>query len=146
LPAPVPVSVPTDEATGVIVWNDAAAEVGMSDWFARQFGIQSGKPLAFGVLQGEPDQRHLLEQIDDSVRRLVIIVKGWEPPLLEFSDFLYLVRDKLGSEVSITLVPLDVTGTTVLKDERDVWAGMLARQQDPRLYVVEAESGRGVTR
>jgi len=72
------------------------------------------------------------------VRRVVLITKGWEPPLLEFMDFLGLVREALGSDASMTVVPLDVSRQRVRADDRDVWSRALARVRDSRVYVMDA--------
>jgi hypothetical protein len=72
------------------------------------------------------------------VRRLVVLTRGWEPPLLEFADFLGMMRERAGAAASITVVPIDVGGTRVDAADRAVWAGTLARLRDPRLYVQEA--------
>jgi hypothetical protein len=140
LPPPAPT--PTGEATAVIVWNEAGSDTQVGDWFRRRFESEPGKPVGFSVLQSQAAQHRLLDEMGRNVRRLVIFTKGWEPPLLEFSDFLSLARDRLGREVSFTLVPLDVTRTVVEESEREVWGRALSRQRDPRLYVVEADAGQ----
>ena len=85
-----------------------------------------------------------MAQVPKDVRRLVIFTKGWEPPLLEFADFLSLVRDRLGAGVSISLAPVDVIGIAIHEQNREVWARALARLGDSRLYVVAAERGQDV--
>jgi hypothetical protein len=69
------------------------------------------------------------------VQRALVLTRGWEPPLLEFNDFLGLVRESLGGDVSLTVVPVDVTGSRVDPGDRAVWAQALGRLRDPRLYV-----------
>lgn len=135
---PTPVSMPLDQVTNVVVWNDATTDARVSDWLRERFGIASEPPVAVSVLQGESEHRRLLGEMRADIRRLVVFTKGWEPPLLEFSDFLDMARDRFDPGISIALVPVDVTGTAVKEDEREIWARALARQHDPRLYVMGA--------
>jgi hypothetical protein len=72
----------------------------------------------------------------------VVFTKGWEPPLLEFADFLALLRDAVGPERTVTVVPIDTRGRTVAAADRDVWASFLGRQPDPKLYVMHADAPR----
>ena len=48
------------------------------------------------------------------------------------------VRETLGAEATVTVVPLDVAGRSVRAAERDVWARALSRARDPKLYVIDA--------
>jgi hypothetical protein len=139
LPGPgEPVSV---EGLVLMIWNGAVAPDGARRWLTTNLGVDTATVTELGILQSEEVQRRLLhsarDRLDDRVRRVVLLTKGWEPPLLEFMDFLGLLREELGNECSITLVPVDVTGSGVGADERDVWARALARLRDPRLYVLE---------
>jgi len=136
---PPPRSLPMDDGTRVIVWNDAATAARVAAWLGEHFGIAAQQPLALGILQDAGQQRRVLQGLGGGVRRFVIFTKGWEPPLLEFADFLKLLRDQAGADASLTVVPIDVTGTRVSKDEREIWARALAREHDPHLYVVEAD-------
>ena len=79
-----------------------------------------------------------LESFPRDVRQLVIFTKGWEPPLLEFNDFVLFLRELVGSEVSLTVVPVGLSGTAVEVADRRIWARSLARLGDPRLYVADA--------
>ncbi len=126
----------------LLVWN-AAAEVAVADrWLADNLGARASAHAEVGILQPEETRRGALAAaraaVDGPVRRVVLVTKGWEPPLLEFMDFLGLVREELGGEPSITVVPLDVSGRAVEAADREVWARALARVRDPRLYVMDA--------
>ncbi len=101
------------------------------------------QPIAFTVksrLQDVAERTAVLQAIDKDVHRIVIFTKGWEPPLLEFSDFVELIRENVDADVSLMVVPLDVSGVKVQAAERDIWARALTNVDDARLYVVEAQS------
>ena len=123
----------------ILIWNDALPQSGANGWLLDRFGVTGAKVLGMGVLQKQSSHREQLEKISSDVQRLVIFTKGWEPPLLEFSDFLDLIREVVGDATTLILVPIDVTGTRVLEDERDVWARVLARRRDGALYAIGAD-------
>ncbi|MGD8417418.1 MAG: DUF2868 domain-containing protein, partial [Pseudomonadales bacterium] len=78
--------------------------------------------------------------------RVLIYTKGWEPPLLEFGDFLTGLRDALGPQPTFVVVPINTRADGVDPADREVWAGFLARHGDPRLYVQQATTaGAGPT-
>lgn len=130
------------EGLVLMIWNRALPPDRAQAWLIANLGAEPAGVVELGILQGEEEQRRLLQstrqRLDTGVRRVILLTKGWEPPLLEFVDFLGLVRDELGGDCSITVVPVDVTGEGVRAEERDVWARALGRVRDPRLYVLEA--------
>ncbi len=129
-----------NDATVLVIWNDALAQSDANAWLAERFGVGGKQVLSMGVLQGSVSHRDQFEQISSNVQRLVIFTKGWEPPLLEFSDFLDLMREVIGEAPSLILVPIDVTGKRVLVSEREVWARVLVRRRDSRLYAIAADA------
>jgi hypothetical protein len=139
---PAPREALTAEGLMLMVWNGAVTPEGARRWLSTSLGVDTASVVEVGILQREEEQRRRLQSARDAlqarVRRVVLVTKGWEPPLLEFMDFLGLVREELGSDCSVTVVPLDVTGAGVSAADRDVWARALARLRDPRLYVLEA--------
>lgn len=124
-----------DPQTAVVVWNQAMTNDQLSAWLSARSSI-SVAPVRASEWQSAEEQRAGLSQIDETSRRLLILTKGWEPPLLAFCDFLALTREELGGEIVIVIVPLDTTTRCVRQQDRDVWARALARQGDPKLYVV----------
>jgi len=126
----------------LLIWNGAAPPDEARHWLATHIGVEPEATAEVGILQSEAEQRQALTAARDAVagrvRRVVLITKGWEPPLLEFMDFLGLVREALGSDASMTVVPLDVSRQRVRADDRDVWSRALARVRDSRVYVMDA--------
>jgi hypothetical protein len=127
------------QATQILVWNDAVSAQGAGRWLKQQLGIPCPGPISLSVLQDAAERSEALKSLEKGVRRLVIFTKGWEPPLLEFSDLIEVIRGCVGAETSLTIVPLDVPGEKVQQGERDVWAQALTKVDDARLYVVEAD-------
>jgi len=125
-----------------MVWNQAASTEAATAWLRTLLGVAPAAVAELSILHGEDEQRRRLsaarKQLGAPARRVMVVTKGWEPPLLEFMDFLALVREVLGAGASITVVPLELSGTAVAAPDRDVWARALARLRDPRLYVMEA--------
>ena len=137
---PGPAAASAGEPALLVIWNQAAAPAVARNWLAQHLGLACGAVLELGILQPEAARRGQLAAAAAAAgyRRVVVVTKGWEPPLLEFSDFLAEVREALGAACSVTVVPLALGGGRVEADERDVWARALARNGDGRLYVAEA--------
>ena len=68
----------------------------------------------------------------------MLVTKGWEPPLLEFTDFLTELRGHLGQGTTIVVVPLGTRGVAVHEADREVWARALGRHDAAGLYVMPA--------
>ena len=132
-----PPSVEAGVTTQALVWNGAVDTAAATDWLSAHHSAQLAQPVQLSVLQDLAERTAALQAIDKDVRRIVIFTKGWEPPLLEFSDFVELIRENVAADVSLMVVPLDVSGVKVLAAERDIWARALANVDDARLYVVE---------
>jgi hypothetical protein len=124
----------------VLVWNDAMSTSAAGDFLREQLGLSAGAIGAFSVLDSAEIWEEKLAELGSNmaaIGRLVVISKGWEPPLLEFVDFLKLVREKF-PDVSVAVAPVDITGRAIVASERDVWARTLSRLNDPKLYVLAA--------
>ncbi|MEZ5559947.1 MAG: DUF2868 domain-containing protein [Pseudomonadales bacterium] len=126
-----------DGEVALVIWNDAAEPTQVRAWVGEALGVQTPPALQLSVLQGEAEQRRRLAALA-APRRVIVVTKGWEPPLLEFVDFLGLLRELAGAACSLTVVPLALDGASVRAGDRAVWAQALARVHDPRLYVLEA--------
>jgi hypothetical protein len=70
---------------------------------------------------------------------VLVVVKAWEPPLLELLDFLQAVRRELGRQRPIVVLPVgadDGSSITVPRpDHLQVWQKKLRRLADPWLSV-----------
>jgi hypothetical protein len=126
---------PADGRAVIVVWNDAADEETARQWVARRFAAD-GAVLKLAVWLKAEEERAALRDIGGDCERLIVITKGWEPPVLEFVDFLTRLRAVLGEDATMVVVPIDVTGRSIDPDDRAVWARALAKHEDPRLYVM----------
>jgi hypothetical protein len=130
----------------VVIWNDAMTPASVAEFLRAGLGLVCSASYPFSVLES---QAHWQQQLDalgadlDNEARLVVVSKGWEPPLLEFIDFLKLLRERL-PVLRIAVAPVDVSGTQILEADREVWASTLARLHDPKLYVL-ASAGMSVS-
>jgi hypothetical protein len=123
-----------DADSQVIVWNEALTDSRLADFLLAKGGSAA---IMAAEWQSPSARREQLAPLGRH-QKLIILTRGWEPPLLAFTDYLAMLRDVLGDEPVIMVVPLAVSGTGVDLDDRDVWAQALARHDDPRLYVVAA--------
>jgi hypothetical protein len=127
----------------LVIWNRAIAAAAGRAWLLDRLQVRAAAVCELSVLEPEAVHRSTLAELAAShrdtpaARRVIVLTRGWEPPLLEFGDFLGLVRELVGIEASITVVPIDVTGTRVDAADRAVWATTLGRLRDPHLYVQE---------
>ena len=139
--APAPPLLTNGEGSGVVLWNNALTVPAAEAWLERYLGLAGGPVVRVGVWMQEAELRAQLAPLTNLARdlkRLIIITKGWEPPLLEFADFLVALRASFDPGVTITVVPINTRGDRVDAVDREVWAGFLARHPDPRLYVLQA--------
>jgi hypothetical protein len=124
----------------LVIWNRAMPAQAARDWLGEQLGLHVAALCELSVLESDARHREALAALaraggDEAVQRAIVVTRGWEPPLLEFGDFLGLVRASLGAAASLTVVPIDVSGGRVDAADRAVWAQALGRLRDPRLYV-----------
>jgi hypothetical protein len=86
----------------------------------------------------EQDQR-IIEELRTAIDEpaIIIAVKSWEPPLLDFLDFLEALRTALGPERLITIIPISLNHKHDLApadpNNLDVWRKKLQSLGDPRL-------------
>ena len=69
-----------------------------------------------------------------------LIVKAWEPPLAEFTDWLAELRAALGERAPIFVLPVAANGDLASGSDARIWNRALDATGDPWLFVVTAES------
>lgn len=112
----------------VIIWNDAIENMTLQG--------QVGAPLHLSSLLSEVEKAKVLAEMREGYDSLVLITKGWEPPLLEFLDLLILVRSSVGAEVHINVMPLGLSQAKLSDVEQTVWCGVLNQVVDDKISVV----------
>ncbi|MGD8831687.1 MAG: DUF2868 domain-containing protein [Pseudomonadales bacterium] len=144
--SPAPPAARTAEGTVAVIWNEALPDTAAGTWAAGHLG---GAPQAVLHLSSRSEVSavaSLRAVLAADEARVLIYTKGWEPPLLEFGDFLTGLRDALGPQPTFVVVPINTRADGVDPADREVWAGFLARHGDPRLYVQQATTaGAGPT-
>jgi hypothetical protein len=123
-----------------VVWNDAIGEPEARRWLSENLGTPGGPLISLSVrdvgtlLQGG---QPVVPGLPDDAERVVLISKGWEPPLLEFADLLKALRACTGENATFVVVPINTRRSGIDRADREIWAEFLGRQQDPRLYVMQ---------
>jgi len=100
---------------------------------------------AGGATTPEDDQRVLhaaaeaLRARSSTPRVLLMLVKAWEPPMLEVVDFLGALRRAIGEGERIVVLPIAMSSQTlashVYEQQCDIWQRKLATVGDPWLRV-----------
>ena len=123
-----------------IVWNEALPDAAVDAWTERALGGRVRIKLALGVYLPPQAFDATLAALETGTERVLVFTRGWEPPLLEFTDFLERLRRTAGETCAINVAPVDVTGRRIDAKQRDVWAATLAQLGDSRLYVMQADA------
>jgi hypothetical protein len=131
-------SLPVDTEAGLIIWNDAIEESAASELLKSHFQHAPAGLLRLGSMTPpEQTQAELATLIGRAgMRRIWVITKGWEPPVLAFDDFLQAVRAAAGKNTLIEVVPIDVDGKSVQPASRGIWSKAVSRLRDTRTQVV----------
>ncbi len=109
----------------LVLWNGAA--VGN---IKHQNVINAG-----GEYSLEQDARSLNDVSLDVGESICVVTKSWEPPLLEFHDYIQALRTKFGTTISILVKPINADGSFVNTADVEVWRQSIAQLQDAKVYV-----------
>jgi hypothetical protein len=125
------------DAAIAISWNDALTD---EDQWA-QANLPGGRYLDAGGARRITDDETILETLDaGKASSILVFTKAWEPPLLDFQDFLEKLRARLGSQISIVVVPLGINGTAADTNDLAAWDHGVGRLGDAQVYVYELPS------
>ncbi len=80
-------------------------------------------------------QADLFSQLPAAADHVCIAVKGWEPPLLEFNDFIAALRKHLGDRVNISVHALSLPGQPLDDNDLQAWRGTLGKLRDSKVYL-----------
>jgi hypothetical protein len=123
-------------AATAVVWG-ASIELDRARRYAQErLGLELTTVVEAGGGRALDEDRQALDALsrtDDAT--LVIFTPAWEPPLLEFLDFVTALRSRVGDRSSIVVTPVSEDRGEVTAIERDTWTRAVARLTDPRLYV-----------
>ncbi|MEO1235421.1 MAG: DUF2868 domain-containing protein [Planctomycetota bacterium] len=107
----------------MVRWADAPVEVWSGVAVVSDAG--GGRSL--------DDDRRAIEAVRQSEGTVSVVVKGWEPPVLELLDFLRDLRAALGGGRAITVTPIG-------DGDLDVWRQQLGTLGDPWLTLTPPEA------
>lgn len=136
---PEPPTLEWDDRTGLLIWNEALQIDQARVWLQANLGTGGGRALALGVRSVDGIAEELAGFPTD-LPRVVVFCKGWEPPLLEFADFLQALRAQVGDQATLVIVPINTRRSGVDAADREIWAEFLGRHGGARLYVLQETS------
>ncbi len=125
-------AIPDPGSARWVSWNGALSAQVQETWLQSQ-GVDPAGLLSLNALDTDDALRRSLAAVAGA-DRVIIAVKGWEPPTLEFTDFLQLVRQVIGNKPVLIVLPIGVAGG-VDDGSREIFASAVARLDDPRAYV-----------
>lgn len=120
-------------ATALLNWNDAVAAETLPAWCAAHLSGDVAMQLALSTQTPLEQEQARLEAL--TVQTVVVLVKAWEPPLLEFVDFAGRVQAALGSEGRVLVVPVGLEGQAPVPMDLSIWTQTLGRREDVRIAV-----------
>ena len=115
----------------VVVWNDAV------------HGDLPGSFLRLGSLLSDGELHTAIDAIPHAAPRILVLVKAWEPPMLEVLDMLQLLRASAGGEQPILVAPVGLPEQQhrAAQEDVEIWAAAVAKLDDPRTYVTQLDEG-----
>ena len=119
-----------------VIWG-GSIDVAAADSYARgTFGVGLSHIVEAGGGRTLDEDRVALADICRGESATVLVfTRAWEPPLLEFLDFIAALRRALGAETSIVVAPIAEGAGGVERSQRETWARAIGRVADPRLYL-----------
>ena len=135
----------TGESVVVIDWSGAMHDEQQGrNWLSNEAGLRAGSWCAAGgALAPEQDEQTLAAVVkQDSATGVVVLVKGWEPPMAEFLDFLGELRSRTARERLILVAPVGQSTSGVMQSAEpadfEVWRQAIGRVGDPWLRVLQS--------
>ncbi len=81
------------------------------------------------------DKDHFKNYENHPIKKIHIITKSWEPPLLEFHDLIISIRERFGPQPIISVQPIAANMYQPEQVDVEIWRHSLAKLQDPKVYV-----------
>lgn len=118
-----------------VIWSHGIAADAVQEYARRHLGFELNAIVAAG---GSPElevDRRAADEIAAGRGPLVVFTPAWEPPLLEFLDFISALRERVGPDTSIVVTPVAEAAEPAGEVELDTWSRAVGRLADPRVYV-----------
>lgn len=135
IPAPRAAAPRAGQTGRAIVWAGSASPEAAVELVRRRLGITTDAAVEAGGGRSLDEDRTAIASIDSGRGTVVVLVRAFEPPLLELLDFLRALRDRLGPATSIIVLPVPASSDRVEALHRDTWTATVARLHDPATYV-----------
>lgn len=119
-----------------IVWSGSIDATTADAYARRSLGIGLNKVVEAGGGRTLTEDQAAIDAVcAGAVGAFVVFTRAWEPPLLEFFDFIAALRHAAGPDASIVVSPVAEAASGVDPVQRETWARAVGRIADPRLYL-----------
>ncbi len=116
----------------IIEWSDCVP----SDKGLSSAGIKSISRLTAGGRQSPSDDRETIKSAAQvKSEGIAVALKSWEPPLLEVTDFIALLRKNISATLPIIVLLQPLPNQTVTPEQLETWETALGVLSDPALYL-----------
>lgn len=116
----------------VIEWSEARSNTDKM----TAVGIEPLQFFSAGGHQTLAEDRNIVVHISShNPQGVAVVVKSWEPPMLEFLDFLRSLRERLDRACPLIVLLTAISGERVEAHQLESWEASLADLSDPALYV-----------
>jgi Protein of unknown function (DUF2868) len=123
----------------VIEWSASVVSVDDRQAIEPRLRAMGIEPLKFlsagGTRSTQQDDATVATLCRDTTAGVAIITKSWEPPLLEFTDFLRSVRVRCNRRQAIIVLLWGGRECGVAECDREIWRSTLRQLKDPDLHV-----------
>lgn len=129
---------PLDSECTLIAWSGLPLDAAAAARAAARVGLRAESILRGGEASLETD-REVVRRAAAGEGAVAVLVKAWEPPVLEFVDFLGDLRGALGAGRPIVVLPVGVAGGEAAPPEPGdalQWQRRLDAAGDPWLSVL----------
>ncbi len=137
-----------DQSLAVIDWGGTGlSREPLAAWLQDSWQAELADFAEAGGAFSLDHDRQILQRLSDHSGPVMLLVKSWEPPLAEFKDFLHDLRQQLGSQRPVALLPVGLGSSAELRpadaEHEAVWATLIKQLGDPWSFIAPVpQAGR----